>query len=98
MFSSEEVLSLLDFNDKMVLSFKPLTLLFVFMALIDLVSAPDTSGCLLSWKVASYTKNGVTQTNVEACYVYGAVTWLNVALFWIMWIAVIKILMSSMHS
>ena len=93
-------LKMLSFVSRLLISrvICPVRLLVIVGFLADLAWAPDTSGCLINWKVGSYTKNGVTQSNVEACYVYAAVTWLNVGLFWIMWITVIRILMFSMHN
>ena len=70
-------------------------------AFTAIVGAPDSSACLVNWKIADYVSvvNGVTthETNVDACYKYPALTWLNILLFYILWTRVIKVLLFATH-
>ena len=65
------------------------------------VLAADSSGCLISWKIANWTEvvNGVLtqETNVDACYKYPLVTWLNIVLFFVLWMKVITVTLFATH-
>ncbi len=79
----------------------PMSMLCVFLLLLRSVRAADPSGCLISWKIANWTEivNGVVtqETNVDACYKYPLLTWVNIILFFVLWMKVTTVLLFGTH-
>ena len=76
-------------------------ILFCLLFLVPCVLASDAAACLINWKIARWTSivNGVetVEINVDACYKYPLLTWLNVIMFFVLWVQIIKILLFATH-